>query len=164
MTHPTTLSQFMKEYMLLNYTPGTPIDSYPPQSVFSDAKSIYGLSPSTIQYTWTTIKNELEAVKVEAKEKANRHNNGKPQLSYIHLGCFTEAAKVMDFGAKKYGRGNWLKGQPLEQLIDSLLRHVAALQSGEHIDPESGCHHIGHIQANAMFLGLWLKQQQEEKK
>lgn len=96
--------------------------------------------------------------------QADRYNNGKPQLSHIGLDCFTEAAKVMEYGAKKYARDNWRKGQPLEQLLDSLLRHVAALQSGEQVDPESGCHHIGHIQANAMFLGLWLKQQQEEKK
>lgn len=97
-------------------------------------------------------------------QQADRYNNGKPQLSYIHLDCFTEAAKVMEYGTKKYARDNWRKGQPLEQLLDSLLRHVAALQSGEQVDPESGCHHIGHIQTNSMFLGLWLKQQQEEKK
>jgi hypothetical protein len=51
------------------------------------------------------------------------------------------------------GKDNWKKGMPITQILDSMLRHIAALQSGEWLDPESGLPHIGHIQCNALFLG-----------
>jgi hypothetical protein len=84
---------------------------------------------------------------------ALRYNEGKPQYSYVDLTCLEPCARVLEFGAKKYSRDNWRKGMPTEQLLDSLMRHISALQRGELVDPESGISHIGHIQANAMFLG-----------
>lgn len=105
----------------------------------------------------------IDGLRQKLEEKrASRHNIGKPKLSYIHLDCFEEAARVMEKGALKYGRDNWRLGQDINQLLDSMLRHVAKLQSGEELDQESGLSHIGHIQCNAMFLGLWLKKQQEK--
>lgn len=86
-------------------------------------------------------------------KQALRYNKGKPQYSLIALDCLEECARVLEFGAKKYARDNWRKGMPQNEIIDSLLRHLSALQRGEEIDPESGLPHIGHIQCNAMFLG-----------
>lgn len=86
-------------------------------------------------------------------DQAMRFNDGKPQYSLIDLQALEQCARVLEFGAKKYARNNWKKGLPITQILDSLLRHVAALASGELIDPESGLPHIGHIQCNAMFLG-----------
>ena len=86
-------------------------------------------------------------------EQAKRFNAGKPQLSYLDLNCLTPAVRVLEFGAQKYDRNNWKKGSNVSQLIDSLLRHIADLQAGKTIDDDSGRSIIGHIQANAMFLG-----------
>lgn len=111
----------------------------------------------------STVGEFMGEVKQKLEEKrASRHNTGKSKLSYIHLDCFEEAARVMEMGAQKYGRDNWRLGQDINQLLDSMLRHVAKLQSGEQLDQESGLSHIGHIQCNAMFLGLWLKKQHEK--
>lgn len=44
----------------------------------------------------------------------------------------------------------------MDQLMDSMLRHVAALQKDPY-DSESGIHHIGHILANAMFYSYHLQ-------
>lgn len=85
---------------------------------------------------------------------ALRYNEGKSPLSmitearYALEGC----ASVLDFGAKKYARGNWLNGLDDTNCIDSLLRHLVKYQSGETIDPESGCHHLDHVLCNALFL------------
>jgi hypothetical protein len=87
------------------------------------------------------------------REFADRKNTGKPELSYIDLNCLVPCARVLMFGAKKYARSNWKKGMPVSKIIDSLLRHIADLQEGKTIDEESGELIIGHIQANAMFLG-----------
>jgi len=84
---------------------------------------------------------------------ALRYNEGKPKLSMIDLNTLADCANVLAIGAEKYERDNWKKGAKLSTLLDSMLRHVAALQRGELIDPESKLSHIGHIQANAMMLG-----------
>ena len=84
---------------------------------------------------------------------AERFNNGKPQFSLIDLNCLKDCARVLEFGANKYSRDNWKLGMDQNKIIDSLLRHVADIQAGKKIDDESGLPIIGHIQANALFLG-----------
>jgi hypothetical protein len=95
----------------------------------------------------------MSIINTSPRKQADRYNGGKPELSYVDLTCFEDCAKVLAYGATKYERNNWRKGMPITKLLDSLLRHVAALQRGELIDSESGLPHIGHIQCNAMFLG-----------
>ena len=86
-------------------------------------------------------------------EQALRCNGGKPKLSMVDLQSLYPCAQVLEFGAIKYSRDNWKKGLPLTEILDSLMRHISALQNGELNDPESGLSHIGHIQCNALFLG-----------
>ncbi len=87
------------------------------------------------------------------KTQAERYNRGKPQYSLICLKSLQPMIRVLEFGAEKYARDNWKQGLDKNHIVDSLLRHVAALLAGETLDVESGLSHIGHIQANAMFLG-----------
>ena len=86
-------------------------------------------------------------------EKALRYNEEKPKYSLLDLNSMKHGVQVLEFGANKYSRNNWKKGMPITQILDSMLRHIAAIQSGEWLDPESGLPHIGHIQCNALFLG-----------
>ena len=90
----------------------------------------------------------------EAVPLADRHNDGEPEMSYVLQGPkgLAGLAQVLEFGSRKYDRGNWLKGFPDTSLIDSMMRHLTAYISGEVLDPESGLPHIDHIHANAKFL------------
>ena len=126
--------------------------------------SKFELTPSMILYGGFRAKNWDYNVSDFAKyfpdewelveeAKADRFNTGKPVYSLISLKELEPMAKVLEFGAKKYDRDNWKKGLKFSEILDSMLRHIAAIQSGEEIDPESGLSHIGHIQCNALFLG-----------
>lgn len=92
--------------------------------------------------------------KIEKSELASRYNTGKSPLSMILEArhAMEGMASVLDFGAKKYARGNWHKGLPHADICDSMLRHISAYLSGEDLDPESGKPHVDHIFTNAMFL------------
>lgn len=81
-----------------------------------------------------------------------RYNEGKPKLSLVSFLALTGLARVLEFGANKYSAWNWVKGMPLDQVLDSTLRHIAAIQRGEELDAESGLPHIDHVQCNTMFL------------
>lgn len=75
---------------------------------------------------------------------------------------FTEGvAKVLTFGARKYAADNWRGGIEYTRLISAMLRHIAAIQRGEDIDPESGLPHVYHVGANAQFLG-WMQQERPD--
>lgn len=87
-------------------------------------------------------------------ENGQRHNEGKPVLSFNLLSREVNEgeARVWEAGAKKYDRGNWLKGQSLTTAADSLLRHITALLNGEDTDPESRLPHVDHIVTSAKIL------------
>ena len=96
---------------------------------------------------------------LESKEKgsAARFNGGKAMFSLIPLWTLEDEAKVWEYGAKKYAAHNWMKGMPWMAVMDSLMRHAAAWQRGEDIDPESGQPHLAHMSCNIRMLTLFSK-------
>ena len=77
-------------------------------------------------------------------EKSLRFNEGKPDYSLIPMSTLKEVCHVLEYGATKYARGNWLKPTPWEVSFGCLMRHMAAWQAGEDLDPESGRNHNTH--------------------
>lgn len=82
-----------------------------------------------------------------------KHDQGKAPLSMVPLAALEPEARVMGFGAKKYGRMNYTEGFEYSRLIDACLRHVYSFQNGEDIDPESGMSHLAHARC---CLGMLL--------
>lgn len=91
-------------------------------------------------------------------EKAMRFNKGKPKLSFM-----LDAPNAMEAFAdacergmlRGYPRGNWKKGLPYTEVIDSLMRHLVAFNNGKDVDdgPEgTGLHHAKLILWNAAVL------------
>lgn len=105
------------------------------------------------EYT-APVKEQYETIPEVVSEEGTRDNTGKLDWSLVDFEALEPMVKVLEFGAKKYERDNWKKGGKLFtslSILNSLMRHVFALVSGETHDLESGLPHIGHIMCNAMF-------------
>ena len=97
------------------------------------------------------------------ENKAKRYNEGKPKWHLAHMPSLEPMIRVLEFGASKYEPFNWQKGFALDDLMDSLFRHVVAINDGEMVDKESGQLHMGHIMCNAMFWVYHYNKQNEEE-
>jgi hypothetical protein len=81
-----------------------------------------------------------------------KHDDGKPRMGLLPTGPLREIAKVMTFGADKYGDHNWRGGFKWSRLTDAALRHLTAWNDGEDKDPESGLSHLAHVACCVLFL------------
>jgi hypothetical protein len=81
-----------------------------------------------------------------------KYDTGKIPLELLPPEALTEIAKVLAFGAQKYGRHNWRKGMAWFRLIGAILRHLFAWMRGEDKDPESGLSHLAHAGCDILFL------------
>ena len=81
---------------------------------------------------------------------ADRHNSSKPMLSTLLDSpmALEGLARRFEFGIKKYHRGDYKKGFPFTELIDSAMRHLIAFQNGELMDPE-------HPATDHLDAALW---------
>lgn len=106
---------------------------------------------------------------VEPLLKAERYNKDKLNFSDMPLEALIEVAKVTTMGAKKYGRLNWQKGQPLSDLADATLRHLIGDEkhkgafTGERVDPESGLLHLAHAAWNILTIIHQLRDNEKYK-
>ena len=98
------------------------------------------------------------------KDRSMRYNSGKPDYSLIPLAAMQEAAKVLEYGASKYERDNWKRPTHWSVSFACLQRHLAAWQSGEDLDPESGRNHLGHAMCNILQMLHMLENHPEELK
>lgn len=83
---------------------------------------------------------------------ASKFDQGKPPIGLIPRSALEAEARVLGFGAAKYGRDNWRKGMAYSRLIDAAFRHLTAFADGESRDPESGESHLAHLKCCASFL------------
>jgi hypothetical protein len=80
------------------------------------------------------------------------------------MAALAEVAKVLEYGASKYERGNWLKPTSWEVSFACMHRHMSAWQAGEDNDDESGRSHIAHAACNLIQMLHMLENHPEELK
>lgn len=90
-----------------------------------------------------------------AENKALRYNTGKRKWSLVDFKSLEVMVEVLEFGAQKYSADNWKKGLDKKEILESMMRHLAALMDGQPNDPETNLSHIGHIMCNAMFYSYF---------
>ena len=88
-----------------------------------------------------------------------KYDKGKLQYGLIPPEVLEEMAKVLTYGAEKYGKDNWKLNTDLDRYIDALYRHLAAWRMGEELDQESDLHHLSHAITNIAFLIYLTKEQ-----
>jgi hypothetical protein len=76
----------------------------------------------------------------------------KVRVDLLPIGALIEVAKVLTFGASKYGPDNWQHVKPRRRYYGAALRHLFARGRGEKTDPESGLPHLAHAACCIMFL------------
>lgn len=89
----------------------------------------------------------------DAPTTGSKHDSGKPLMGAVPPNALLAVAKVLTFGAEKYGRDNWRQVSSAEtRYLDAALRHLNAYQRGEAVDPESGESHLAHAVCSLMFM------------
>lgn len=97
------------------------------------------------------------------KDSGIKHDQGKPRMDLLPMDALVEVAKVLTFGAAKYGDHNWEKGIEVNRLRAAQLRHDAAVEMGEMIDPESGLLHTAHKTCDALMeLAMRLRNEKQK--
>ena len=64
-----------------------------------------------------------------------------------------DVARVLEYGKRKYGMFNWLRGDmSYSRVASAALRHLVADLDGEEKDEESGLKHLTHAACCIIFL------------
>jgi hypothetical protein len=97
--------------------------------------------------------------------EALRFNEGKTPYAFLPMDLLDGTAKVMEYGANKYGDSeNFRKGySDLKSPLSSIIRHLVELQRAVHtmdkdgskgylLDSESGQAHVHHVITSTVML------------
>lgn len=86
-------------------------------------------------------------------ETEGRKDDGdKPRHDLIPPELPDAVARVLAFGAAKYGERNWEKGMRWGRPFAAMMRHLWAWWLGEKADPETGMSHLWHAACCVSFL------------
>jgi len=94
--------------------------------------------------------------------EALKYDATKPRMDLLDPWAMEGLAQVLTFGAQKYAAHNWRNGLGISRCIAALHRHLAAIQRGEDVDPESGLPHIDHLGCCWMFISNYMKTRPEQ--
>lgn len=94
-----------------------------------------------------------------------KYNQEKIDYSLVDAFAYEDLAKCLTFGAKKYSKNNWIKGD-IDTYIAALERHLSdikkAVQTGDTsycIDKDSGMQHGSNLLCNAMFIHYFIRKE-----
>lgn len=66
-----------------------------------------------------------------------------------------DLAECYGFGATKYDDDNWKKGYKWSLSYGAMMRHLKAYLDGEHVNAESGNHHLTHFIWHCVTIMWW---------
>lgn len=85
--------------------------------------------------------------------QADKADQGKTPWELLPMDALEEVAKVLGYGAEKYGKWNWTKGMVASRLVGAACRHLLReWWCGRKVDPETGLSHLAHAICCLLFL------------
>jgi hypothetical protein len=128
-----------------------------------------GRDPYAMKYYFGLVELEKpkppERVVVDESLSASlglKFDSDKPDWSLLPLHLLRGIVRVLGYGAKKYARNNWQHVPDAKnRYTAALLRHLAAWQGGERVDPETQLSHLHHIGCCLLFL-IWFEEKECE--
>lgn len=96
--------------------------------------------------------DEAAALLLEVIHAPSGHNVCDPRGDWFPVRAFESTVRVLEFGAKKYAKGNWAKGMPWSVCFTCTMSHLSKAWQGEEKDEESGLPHLAHAMCNIVFL------------
>jgi len=82
-----------------------------------------------------------------------KYDMAKPRMDLIDPDFELSLARVLTFGANKYGANNWQDLEDAEhRYMAACMRHLNRMRRGEWYDRDSGHPHVIHAACNLMFL------------
>lgn len=106
--------------------------------------------------TWPRVEIDEESTVAE-NEVGIKHDKGKMRFSLLPLPFVKAVCSVMEYGAEKYGEGNWKRGMAWSRLYDACHRHLHAFWDTNESDKdeESGLSHLAHAAACLVMLFMF---------
>lgn len=101
---------------------------------------------------------------MSGNNEAKRYNKGKLRWRNIPHFMLKGLVEVGQYGEEKYGESwNFLKGQSVSAVMESLIRHYEQLESPfeSDFDKESKRNHAYHIAWNALYIAYILEYKPE---
>lgn len=82
-----------------------------------------------------------------------KDDSEKARLDLLPVRALELVARVLGFGARKYGVDNWrLVEDARRRYYAAALRHMFAWWAGEQLDPDTGVSHLAHAACCVLFL------------
>lgn len=82
-----------------------------------------------------------------------KQDTGKRRWSLLPLEAVGQVVDVLEYGAVKYGAGNWkLVPNAKDRYWDAAIRHLIAWRMGQQRDPETPFNHLAHAMCSILFL------------
>lgn len=97
-----------------------------------------------------TARKEEKILETKSNVKAD---GGKAPMGDLDLSVLEVVSRVFGYGNAKYNEDNFLNSDvaTLRRYVGACLRHLAARQRGQILDPESGLPHVAHAIASLMI-------------
>lgn len=96
----------------------------------------------------------MSSKKTKIRARGIKLDQGKPRMDLLDPYALIQLAWVLTYGAVKYAAHNWRNGINISRLVAAAQRHLAAFNSGQTLDPETGLQHAAHLMCCAMFI-VW---------
>lgn len=111
------------------------------------------INSAFVQSSKPLSKQEKENIIKQMNKQEAKSDAGKPQLTLVPRQMLFDAAKVREYGLKKYGDADNWKQVDVQRFRDAAFRHFCAyLDDPQGNDEESGLPHLAHLACNIAFL------------